>query len=57
VEALINRDDLSEEAANQIYQSFLKIVHPEQMGKKFKVLSIISPKDLKDQIVGFPPSK
>jgi NADH dehydrogenase [ubiquinone] 1 alpha subcomplex assembly factor 7 len=43
MEQLLNADETSDEQANALMQSFKYLVEPQQMGQKFKVLSIANP--------------
>jgi len=55
VEQLIDADHVTEEEANMLFESMKKLVDPNEMGKKFKVLSIVHP-SLEKSVVGFPPT-
>jgi SAM-dependent MidA family methyltransferase len=55
VENLLDNEHLSDEDANHLVDSMKKLILPEEMGKKFKVLGITS-SELKDKIIGFHES-
>lgn len=53
VEHLINSVDMSDEQANEIVESFRKIVEEKEMGKRFKVIGIHNLPD-GENLTGFP---
>lgn len=52
VEQLINAENVSDEDANQLFESMKMLVMPEMMGSKFKVMTVVHP-ELKDSIPGW----
>lgn len=52
LEQLINRDDVTDEDATNLFHGFKKLVDSEEMGKKFKVMAMSNPKVTKS-ISGF----
>jgi SAM-dependent MidA family methyltransferase len=53
VEQLIDADHVTEEEANMLFESMKKMVDPQEMGSKFKVMSIVHP-SLEKLVAGFP---
>lgn len=52
VQQLLAQPELTDLEANYLVESMKKLVLPEEMGKRFKVLSILHP-SLKGKIYGF----
>jgi SAM-dependent MidA family methyltransferase len=52
VEQLINADHVTNDEANNLFEAMKKLVLPEVMGSKFKVMAIVHP-SIQNNVPGF----